>query len=310
MSFPLIGNERIKDSMTAALAADRLPHALLLEGEAGLGKRTLALWLAKAALCCAAERPCGKCRSCELFAAGTHPDFVEISPESSKKSITVDRIRELRRQAFIKPHIAARRVFLLNTCGGMNEQSQNALLKILEEPPQGVVFIITASSRSTLLETVISRCVILTLSVPEHKPAAERIMQIISNEGEHTDFKTVSDALDLSAGNIGAALSLLKGTNDEAAQAAKKFVSLLPNGSRMEMLKILQPFSRDRISADKLLSALQIETAAAIKGSYRSTTVARSLNRFFCRLDDYSKLLKTNINLSLLFTAMVSCIEG
>ena len=309
MSFPLVGNERLKDILEAAISARRLPHAILLEGEAGLGKRTLGRWIARSALCGSGERPCGKCRSCELFAAGTHPDFVEIMPEKGKKSVTVDRIRELRRQAFIKPHISERRVFFISDCGSMNEQAQNALLKILEEPPQGVIFILAAPSKTVLLDTVISRCVILTLSPPERAEAAQVIKKITAENGTAAEGSAINDALEASGGNIGAALAILSGAADEAAKAAKKFVSLLPNGSRTEMLKALQPFCKDRVAADRLIAALQTETAAALRVNYKRTTVAHSLNGFYNRLGEYAELLKTNINLPLLFTAMVSRIE-
>lgn len=307
MSFPLAGNERLKATLLTALSANRLPHAIILEGDSGLGKRTLGLWLAKAALCASKEQPCGGCRSCELFDAGTHPDFITVAPENGKKSVTVDRIRELRRQAFVKPHISLRRVFLLADCDAMNEQAQNALLKILEEPPGAAVFILTAASRAALLETVVSRCVILTLSAPERAQGLEVLKRLCADK--EASEEALSAALEAAAGNIGAALAELGGIKNEAVDTAKKFVSLLSSGSKTEMLMLLQPFSRDRAAADRLIAALKKETAAALRSSYKNTALARCLNRFYSQLAEYSELLKTNINLPLLFTAMVSRIE-
>lgn len=303
MSFPLAGNERLRDTLASALENGRLPHALLLEGDAGLGKRTLARFIARAALCEETPRPCGSCRSCVLFDAGTHPDFTAVSPESGKKSVTVDRIRELRRQVFIKPHISARRVFLLEDCGAMNEQSQNALLKILEEPPAGVVFLLTAESRTALLETIVSRCVTLTLSAPTRAQALPVLTRLLADNG--LSDADGAGALDETGNNIGAALALLTAGSDGAAQAARRFLELLFEGSRTEQLRLLHPFCRDRVSADRLLAALRRETAAALRAARRDTARARALNRLYGQLCDYGELLKTNINLPLLFTALV-----
>lgn len=310
MSFPLCGNEKLRDTCLNALKADRMPHALLLEGDAGLGKHTLALWIAKAVLCAGeGERPCGECRSCVLFEAGSHPDFISVEPEKGKKSVSVDKIRELRRQAFVKPHISQKRVFLLEDCSAMNEQSQNALLKILEEPPRGVVFILTAPSRTVLLDTVVSRCVVMTLSPPERRQAIPALQAAAARGGVEISAEDASRALDCEGGNIGAALTALTGKTDEAAEAAKSFVGLIVSGKRTELLKTLQPFCKDRVAADRLLSAIRRETAAAIRNAKKDISKMRILNRFYGSLDEYEELLKTNINLPLLFTAMVSRIE-
>ena len=309
MSFPLCGNERLRDTCLNALKTDRMPHALLLEGDAGLGKRTLARRVDKAVLWTGAERPCGECRSCVLFEAGTHPDLISAEPEKGKKSVSVEKIRELRQQAFVKPHISNRRVFLLENCGNMNEQSQNALLKILEEPPRGVTFILTAPSRTALLDTVVSRCVVMTLSPPERRQAIPALQAAAAESGIELSRENADAALDAAAGNIGAALTAVTGKTDETAAAAESFVAQLSSGKRTELLKILQPFSKDRVAADRLLSAIRRETASAVRSAGRDIAKMRILNRFYSQLDEYDGLLKTNINLPLLFTAMVSRIE-
>ena len=113
MSFPLVGNGRIKESISALVAAKRLPHAVIIEGDVGTGKRTLARYLAKIAVCESDSPPCGDCRNCHLADAGTHPDIETVAPEEKKKNINVDQIRELRTTAYHSAHTASRRVFII-----------------------------------------------------------------------------------------------------------------------------------------------------------------------------------------------------
>ena len=105
MSFPLIGNSGVQNALTAAIKADRLPHAVLIEGDKGTGRHTLAKFIACAAVCGGEDKPCGECRDCRLERAGTHPDIHTTAPEDGKKNITVAQIRALRSDAYVKPHI-------------------------------------------------------------------------------------------------------------------------------------------------------------------------------------------------------------
>lgn len=301
MSFPLVGNEKLRDTLLSAIQADRLPHALLIEGDEGLGRHTLASYLAKASLCDDNERPCSICNSCHLFDVGTHPDYVFVSPEDGKKSITVDMVREVRSTAFIKPHIASRRVFVFDRCDNMDERAQNALLKVLEEPPKGVIFILITTSRTVLLDTIISRCTVLTLSPPSKTQALEVLKQ-----KSKEDISLLSDALDRTSNNIGLALSLFsQKSKDETADIAKRFLELLFEGREYEQMKLLYPFEKDRVAADRLFTALKKETAAMLRVCRNDTARARVLNKLYSRICEYEKLLKTNINLSLLFSALI-----
>ena len=133
MTGPLIGNERINGSVLCAIKENRLPHAVIIEGEKGTGRHTLAGFLTRAFLCFGEEKPCGACESCRLAGAGSHPDIYIAAPEDGKKNITVAQIRSLRNEAYVKPHIANGRAFIIDMADTMNEQSQNALLKVLED---------------------------------------------------------------------------------------------------------------------------------------------------------------------------------
>ena len=169
--------------------AQPLTHAYLLiaQPDAGL---VSAYALAKAMLCSdpdAAQRPCGRCRDCQKAEKGIHPDIITIARQTDdngklKREIYVDQIRDLVADAVVMPNEASRKVYIIRDADAMNAAAQNALLKILEEPPRFVSFILIAESAASLLETVRSRCVTLhrngedSAPPPEARERAERYL--------------------------------------------------------------------------------------------------------------------------------------
>jgi DNA polymerase-3 subunit delta' len=147
---------------------ERVSHAILLSGTAGLGKRALAGEFAHSLLCDKPVdgHPCGQCKSCQLFAAGTHPDLTVVQPAEEGKSISVDDIRELNRFLSLTAHTARRKVVLLSPAEAMTLQAANALLKQLEEPPPGNVLILVSQQSDRLPVTIRSRCTRVELSPP------------------------------------------------------------------------------------------------------------------------------------------------
>lgn len=307
MSFPLIGNQKLSEAVGSQIQNDRFPHAVILEGEKGLGRHTLAHYLSCAVLCSAENRPCFKCRSCHLAEVGSHPDIVTVAPEDKKKNIAVAQIRELRQSAFIKPHLGDRRVFLIDKAETMNEQSQNALLKILEEPPQGVYFILIAESSQALLETILSRCVTFKLSAPKRNEAAAWISENIK---PRRDEEQILKALDDSKGNIGRAVELLRKRNSDSPEAAaREFVQQLFEADELTMLCMLNKFEKDRVAADAFLASFKYELAYMLRKSYNDQKKARVLTELYGLCDRFTASLKTNINLSLLFTELVASVN-
>ncbi len=162
MDIPgLAGNEKLKDWVRKAAAAHTLPHAVLITGEEGSGKRALATYLAAAYVCGDRQPACLSCRHCNKVMQGLHPDVVTLDPAG--KLIPVEEIRRIRSDAYVRPNEAERKVYILIDAQRMNLSGTNALLKVLEEPPGGVAFILTSSAPDLLPHTLRSRCERLAL---------------------------------------------------------------------------------------------------------------------------------------------------
>lgn len=301
MIFPLAGNTKIAAAITNAIKEDRLPHAILIEGDVGTGRHTLASFIAAAAVCEDKLKPCGKCNACKTAYANSHPDITVTRAEDGKKNIAIAQIRALRNETFIKPHSARCRVFIIDGANTMNEQSQNALLKVLEEPTGHTVFILITESKATLLDTVISRCVVLGLAPPETSAAADYILKT-------TDFaeKEVLKALGDTRNNVGKALQILYGSeNTKTENAAKNFLNALVDGDEHSLLCLTVPFEKSRVEAEKFVRCLKAEIAARLRENPRLIT-ARAFAKIYDTLCEGEKSLNSNINLGLFFCWLVS----
>jgi DNA polymerase-3 subunit delta' len=146
-----------------------LPHALLITGSAGIGKHELSLNVARWLLCQnPAEEACGQCHSCQLWAAGSHPDFMLCQPEENSKQIRIDNVRKVNELIFQTPQISQCQVVILRPAEVMNVNAANALLKTLEEPP-GESFILLETERfGSVLPTIRSRCQRINLALPSY----------------------------------------------------------------------------------------------------------------------------------------------
>jgi DNA polymerase-3 subunit delta' len=167
MSFSdLIGHERPIRLLKAMLTAGRLPHALLLVGPAGVGKRTMAVALAQAANCLnpAEGEPCGVCKACDKIRRNVHPDVSVLELEGRAKIITVEAIREVRTKIAYRPFEGLTKVYIIPGAEKMQEPAANALLKTLEEPPPSSLLVLTTPEEAGLLPTIVSRCLKLNLA--------------------------------------------------------------------------------------------------------------------------------------------------
>ena len=160
--------------MAAALAQDRMPHALLLVGQPGVGKAALADSLARQLLCHALPAegiPCGHCPGCLQYAAGTHPDYFRVEPAEDATVIKVDQIRELAENLSLSSHHGGFKVALLTPADAMNINASNSLLKTLEEPSDNTVLLLVSAWPAQLPATIRSRCQLLRVEMPAREVA-------------------------------------------------------------------------------------------------------------------------------------------
>jgi DNA polymerase-3 subunit delta' len=158
--------------LRAALAAQRLPHSLLLLSAPGLGAEQLANWTTALALCeCSSPRPCGVCASCRLLRADTHPDSYVVRIEEDARQIKVDQVRDLIDSLSLKSYRGGYKVGVIEGAESLNANGANAFLKTLEEPTADTVLIMIARPSHRLPATIVSRCLRLTLQPPPHEVA-------------------------------------------------------------------------------------------------------------------------------------------
>lgn len=166
----IIGHDRPKALLQAALRHDRIAHAYLFHGDDGIGKRLVAVRFAQAINCEAGDGmdACGSCRSCAQIEARTHPDFFVIEPDRTLPNpvIKIEQVRELEQQIVYQPLVARKRIILIDEADRMSLSAANALLKTLEEPPDHSVLLLVSSRPSALPATVRSRCQSLRFAPP------------------------------------------------------------------------------------------------------------------------------------------------
>ncbi len=186
----IIGHEQVILHLQNAIRQKKFSHAYLLCGEAGSGKRLVAEAFAKTVLC---EEggivACGKCKSCKQIESGNHPDFRSVVRE--KATLGVKEIREqVTADVQIKPYSSEYKIYFIDEAEKMTEEAQNALLKTIEEPPEYAVFLLSVTRQELLLQTVLSRCVLL----PFHPVATEKIKQFLMEKKGVLDYLAESAA--------------------------------------------------------------------------------------------------------------------
>lgn len=166
MTWELIGHKWATDLLARQVANGTARHAYLIVGPRGVGRRTLALWLAAALNCRerdASGYPCGTCHSCTRIRNLMHPDITLVESEQEGRQLRVEQMRDMQHVLALSPYEADYRVAILHRFEEANQSASNALLKMLEEPPPKVVIVLTASSIDQLLPTITSRCEVIRL---------------------------------------------------------------------------------------------------------------------------------------------------
>lgn len=172
------GNTPLVEQLRRSAASGRSSHAYLFLGGAGAGKRLIANTFAKALQCEGEKRPCDSCKSCHAFNHGNHPDVIYFQPLKNGKTYTIEDVREqLLETVDLKPFQYEKKIYIIEKADTLNIQSQNALLKTLEEPPAHAVFLLLAERAEAFLPTILSRVAVMKVRPLSAKTIADYLMQ-------------------------------------------------------------------------------------------------------------------------------------
>ena len=251
------GNDDVVRALGEMIESKRLPHAFIIEGADGLGKSTFARIIARGAMCACSEPLSGECEHCRKNRESIHPDLMVVSGSGKINAISIESVRSMRKDAMIAPNEAEKRVFILENCDNMLPAAQNAFLKIFEEAPSHVVFIMTCRSAMNLLTTIRSRGRIITLNPVDIQVGAAFIANII----HIGDMQSASGALTMSGGNIGEALRLLGSVSasqaaEKAAGTANEIIEAMCSGSELDLAVKCAAIGKDRALGGAVCSIL------------------------------------------------------
>lgn len=229
----IIGQEQIKEHLTNVIAAGKMSHAYIIHGEKSSGKEFIARIFAMAVQCEGdGEKPCQECHSCKQALTDNHPDIIRVTHEKPN-TISVDDIRaQVNNDVVIKPYSSRYKIYIINEAEKMTPQAQNAILKTLEEPPEYAIILLLTTNMTTLLPTIVSRCVVLNM-----KPVADHLVKkYLMEEMRITDYKA-DVCVAFARGNIGKARLLA--SNEDFENVKSEALSLLKYIKDMDLGEVI-----------------------------------------------------------------------
>lgn len=276
--------------LAARRAAQRFPHAVLVAGPAGLGKREFVTALAATLLCTSPRadgHACGSCRGCTWMAAGSHPDRIAVTfglrdDGQPRTEIVVDQIRELSARVAMRPHAGGAQVVTIDPADQLNPNAANALLKTLEEPAADTLIILVADEPARLPATIRSRCQQVEARFPDRAQALAWLA------GQGIEASEAGDALALAAGNPGAALEFCRGDARELVRAVASELAELLRG-RAQPSELAPRWAKDRAGQRVAIAAQLARTVAWPATGFALPVAATELARLTAG-SDFPKL--------------------
>lgn len=259
----LLGNEQVKENLVQSLEKGHISHFYLISGPVGSGKETLARLLAAAILCRGEQKPCLHCAACRKVLDGSHPDFITVD-DPEKKTVTVELIRQARADIYVRPNESEHKIYLFPRAQDMGLPGQNALLKVLEEPPAYGVFLLLTDNPDKLLPTVRSRCTELHMRPLPEDILRQRLREAFPQSGEEEREAAVAR----SGGYLGQAEELLKDGGEVPPQTLKLIEALTEKNdlTLMQVLVPMEKWKRDALG-EILASWLEIMEGALLSRS-------------------------------------------
>ena len=319
----LLGNETIKATLMGFTDRKAFPNSLLISGPEGSGKTTVAGLTAMAIACQGTgDRPCLSCEACRKIAADISPDVITIGLEKDRRTLGVETVRQIRATAYIKPNDLAVKIYRIRDAEKMTDQAQNALLKLFEEPPAGVYFLLLASNASALLPTVRSRAPELRTELFDHRTMTAYLTMHSKKAAElqKQNPEAFQRILHTASGSYGQALRLVEsrekktGKRFDAVEGVLQalagsdrgafYLALLSEATDRELfaecLHLLQAAFRDMTAArrcDPVPELLFFPNTEAASARSASFTLPALLSLYAEAEAITTELLGTNINL-------------
>lgn len=270
----VVGQDHVKEVLVSAVRRGRTGHAYLFSGPRGVGKTTSARLLAMAVNCEAedpADRPCGVCESCRLVQSGSHPDVAELDAASNN---SVEDVRALRERVGLASLRGGTRVWILDEAHMLSKAAANALLKTLEEPPPGLLFVLATTEPEKLPPTILSRCQhfrFRRLTDAEIQGKLERLCGAAGVEAESGALSLVARAADGGMRDAESLLDRLLVTGGPITEAAVEEALGLPPQERL--------WAMARALADDDLFTVLEEAANLYRAGYAPRTLAEQVAR-------------------------------
>ena len=272
--FPgLLGNEDTRNRIGRAIEAGTVPHAFLIGGPSGIGKSTLATEMAAAINCenmsdIDTALPCGRCNNCRRIYEGNYPDVKLLSKKKDKATLGVEAVKDFREDMFLSSTESEYKIYVIDDAECMTPEAQNALLKVLEEPPRSVIILLLAKECDRILTTIKSRAQYIAMTRFEESELSQWLIQ---HSPEARALKSTDpdrfDGIIMSAdGRLGLAKNLLSkrlsdSNEEERGEIIKLIRSMGQKGSYADIHSALSAFPSKRaelsLSFERLMNALR-----------------------------------------------------
>lgn len=251
----IIGHEQIKEHFQKAIANNKVSHAYILTGEAGMGRKSLANAFALTLLCEKGKsEPCMECHACKQVLSGNHPDLIYVDHEKPG-SIGVDDIRkQINDTIMVRPYSSYYKIYIVDEAEKMTQQAQNALLKTIEEPPSYAIIILLTTNQDAFLPTILSRCVQLKL-----KPLKDFVVKSYLTEHMQIPEADADIYAAFARGNLGRAIALASSEDfNLMRQEVLHLLKHVKDADISELLDYIRKLKEDNLDIYECLDFMQL----------------------------------------------------